>query len=247
MDMREFDKDRREVIQRAAEGGLTHIVTIGIDRKSSFKAVELAKEHSMLFAAVGYHPHNAGECQEEDLKALAGIASEPKVVAWGEIGLDYYRGYASASDQVRVFEDQLRIAKELGLPVIIHDRDAHDAVYKAVKKLGKGERLGVVHCFSGDVQLATALVDLGYYISIPGTVTYKNALQIKEVATKIPIDRMLIETDAPFLAPIPKRGKRNEPLFVTMTAKEIARLRETEVEEVARATSQNAITLFRLP
>ena len=172
------------------------------------------------------------------------MALNPKTVAWGEIGLDFYRGYSSREDQLGIFEPQLKIAFDLNLPVIIHDREAHSEVLRILKKIGKGERKGVVHCFSGDIDLAMALIKLGYFISIPGTVTYKKAVQTKEVATNIPLERLLIETDAPFLAAAPKRGKRNEPLFVTYTAREIAGLRGIEFEDVARATSNNAKTLF---
>jgi TatD DNase family protein len=167
-------------------------------------------------------------------------------VAWGEIGLDFYRLYSPKDDQLKSFQQQLETATDLKLPVIIHDRDAHDHVFKLLKRMGKGERKGVIHCFSGDRDLAAAFIDLGYYISIPGTVTYNRASPIKDVASSIPMERMLIETDAPFLTPSPQRGKRNEPLFVTYTAQEIARLRDIPFEDVARRTAQNAKTLFGL-
>ena len=246
LDMKHFDKDRGEVLQRAARGGISHIITVGIDLDSSRKALGLAHENGAVYAALGYHPHNAGGNISKNLHVLAGMTSDPKVVAWGEIGLDFFRGYSSREDQLGIFEPQLDMALELNLPVIIHDREAHGEVLKILKKIGKGERRGVVHCFSGDIDLAMALIELGYFISIPGTVTYKKALQTKEVATHIPLERLLIETDAPFLAPVPKRGKRNEPLFVTYTAGEIARLRNMDLEEVARATSNNAKALFGL-
>jgi TatD DNase family protein len=246
LDMKHFDKDRGEVLQRAERGGISHIITVGIDLDSSRKALGLAHENRSVYAAVGYHPHNAGGNISENLHALAGMTSDPKVVAWGEIGLDFFRGYSSREDQLGIFAPQLEMALELDLPVIIHDREAHSEVLKILKKIGKGERRGVVHCFSGDIDLAMALIALGYFISVPGTVTYKKALQTKEVAAGIPLERLLVETDAPFLAPVPKRGKRNEPLFVTYTAREIARLRGIDFEEVAQASSNNAKTLFGL-
>jgi TatD DNase family protein len=169
------------------------------------------------------------------------------VVAWGEIGLDHFRGYVSPEAQLRIFRDQLRMARELGLPVIIHDREAHDVVHATLKAMGKGEKRGVIHCFSGDLDLAGAFIELGYFISIPGTVTYKNASQIKEVAAAIPLSRMLIETDSPYLSPAPKRGKRNEPAHVYYTAMEVARLRGIPFEAVARQTTENARILFGLP
>lgn len=246
MDMQNFDKDRSEVIQRAADGGLTHIITVGIDLESSQAALELAKTYDFIYAAVGYHPHNAGHCNAKGLQELAGMTSDPKVIAWGEIGLDFYRNLSSPDRQFKTFHSQLEMAQDLKLPVIIHDRGAHDDIMTGLKNMGKGEKKGVIHCFSGDTHMAMALIEMGYYISIPGVVTYKNASQIKEVASSIPLDRMLIETDAPFLAPVPKRGKRNEPFFVTFTAQEIARLRNTEFEKIAMQTSENARFLFNL-
>jgi TatD DNase family protein len=175
------------------------------------------------------------------------MAADPEVVAWGEIGLDYYRNYSKNENQRKIFEAQLDMARAVELPVIIHDRDAHHEVYATLEKMGKGERKGVIHCFSGDKDLAEAFIALGYFISIPGTVTYKKAVQIKEVAAKIPLDRMLVETDAPFLAPVPRRGRRNEPSLVTHTAREIARLRDIPFETVSEQTTRNARKIFGLP
>jgi TatD DNase family protein len=246
LDMPQFDDDREELIERSAYGGLDHILTVGTDLDSSLAAVKLAQQYNIVYAAVGYHPHNAQECDLKELDKLAQITSEPKVVAWGEIGLDFFRRLSPPEDQLRVFSHQVEMANDLKLPIIVHDRDAHNDVFAVLKKLGKGEKKGVIHCFSGDIDLAKDFIELGYYISIPGTVTYKKASQVKEVACDIPLERMLVETDAPFLAPVPKRGKRNEPLFVTYTAMEIARIRNIEFEEVARSTTQNAKDLFAL-
>ena len=184
---------------------------------------------------------------QQALKELGKMVSEPKIIAWGEIGLDFYRRYSPPNVQMEAFKRQLEMAIDLDLPVIIHDRDAHEELLTILQKAGKGKRKGVIHCFSGNYDLAMALIEMGYYISIPGTVTYKNALQVKDVATKIPLERILLETDAPFLAPIPKRGKRNEPLFVTYTAQMIADLRNMDFKEVAHQTSENAKRLFNLP
>jgi len=244
LDMQDFDEDRIKVIERSIEGGVTQIITVGIDLDSSLYALELAKKHESIYATVGYHPHNAQKCDPQYLEKLSEMSLEPKVVAWGEIGLDFFRSYSPKDDQLKIFLRQLEIADDLNLPVIIHDREAHNDVLTILKKMGKGERKGVIHCFSGDTDLAMAFIELGYYISIPGTVTYKKAVQTKEVASSIPLEYMLVETDAPFLAPVPKRGKRNEPLFVTFTAQEIASLRSIEFEEVAEQTSRNAKTLF---
>ncbi len=246
MDMEEFERDRAEVIDRAFKGGLTHILTVGIDLDSSIAAQKLSQQYEVIYSAVGYHPHNANRCDSRVLDELARITSKPGVVAWGEIGLDFFRLHSSTDEQLKSFSLQLEIANDLSMPVIIHDREAHNDVLAILKKMGKGEKKGVIHCFSGDIDLAEAFMELGYYISIPGTVTYKKATLVKEVASHIPLERMLIETDSPFLAPMPKRGKRNEPLFVTYTAQEIARLRNIEFEEVAATTAQNAKVLFGL-
>ncbi|MGM0425780.1 MAG: TatD family hydrolase [Thermodesulfobacteriota bacterium] len=246
LDMTDFDRDRGAVIERALNGGVNRIVSVGIDRKSSADAIGLARQYGCVKAAIGYHPHHAEVCTRSDLDDLVKMVSEPAVVAWGEIGLDFYRGYAALEAQEQIFETQVKLARDLNLPVIIHDREAHEAVYSVLKKMGKGDRRGVIHCFSGDVTLAQAFMDLGYYISIPGTVTYKKAVTVQHVAASLPLDRLLVETDAPYLAPVPKRGKRNEPFFVTYTAQEVARLRGLSLAEVARQTTKNAEYLFGL-
>ena len=247
LDMKDFNKDRGEVIGRARKEGIVHMISIGIDVKSSESALALARQYSFISATVGCHPHDADACGTRDLETLSRMAAEPEVVAWGEIGLDYYRNYSKKENQRKIFEAQLDMARAAELPVIIHDRDAHHEVYATLEKMGKGERKGVIHCFSGDMDLAEAFIALGYYISIPGTVTYKKAVQIKEVAAKIPLGRMLVETDAPFLAPVPRRGRRNEPSLVTHTAREIARLRDIPFETVSEQTTRNARKIFGLP
>ncbi len=247
LDMKDFHKDREAVMERARKEGIAHMISIGIDVKSSASALALARKYDFISATVGCHPHDADACTAADLRELASMAKAPEVVAWGEIGLDYFRNYSGKENQRKIFQRQLELAQEADLPVIIHDRDAHGEVYAALEKMGKGERRGVIHCYSGDKDLAEAFINLGYYISIPGTVTYKNAAQIRDVAAAIPLDRMLVETDAPFLAPVPRRGKRNEPSFVIHTAREIAELRNIPFEVVAEQTTQNARTIFGLP
>jgi TatD DNase family protein len=243
LDMEAFQKDLPEVLARAGESEVTDIISIGIDLPSSAKALELAGKYDFIYATVGYHPHNAEAVDLGTLRDLADLASAPKVVAWGEIGLDFFRRHSSPESQIEAFERQLDLAGELGLPVIIHDRDAHEQIYEILRKRNL---TGVIHCFSGDYTLAGMFLDLGYYLSIPGTVTYKKADLVREVAAKIPLDRLLVETDAPFLAPVPYRGKRNEPAFVKHTAQEIARLREMDLQELGRSTSENARNLFKL-
>lgn len=247
LDMKDFEKDREEVLNRALQGGVSHIITIGTDISSSIKALELANRYDFIFSAIGYHPHNSSDVDSYKLKELGRLVSESKIVAWGEIGLDFYRRYSPPNRQIEVFERQLEMAIHFDLPVIIHNREAHKEVLTILKKVHHGRDKGVIHCFSGDYDLAMEFIEMGYYISIPGTVTYKNAFQVHDVATRIPIEYMLLETDAPFLAPVPKRGKRNEPLFVTHTAQKIAQLKNMDFQEVAFQTSKNAKRLFGLP
>ena len=247
LDMKDFERDREATLDRALKGGITHIISIGTDLSSSIKALELANKYDFVFATVGYHPHNATDMDQGLLRELEKLVSEPKIVAWGEIGLDLYRRYSPPDRQMEAFTRQLEIATDLDLPVIIHDRDAHSEVLTILQEKRTGERKGVIHCFSGTYDMAMALIEMGFYISIPGTVTYKNVPYIQEVASRIPLERMLVETDAPFLSPVPKRGKRNEPLHVTYTAQKIAELRHMDFQEVGRQTSENAKRLFSLP
>jgi TatD DNase family protein len=246
LDMDDFDADRDQVIKRAVQEGVARIVTIGTDLTSSRKAIEIAKKYENIYATVGYHPHNADEADAGELEKLRTLASEPKVVAWGEIGLDFFRRHSPPEKQVKAFERQLDIASEQGFPVIIHDRDAHKDLLRILKSRKRQYR-GVIHCFSGNYDLAMALIELGFCISFPGTVTYKNAVDTQAVATRIPLERLLVETDCPYLTPLPFRGKRNEPLYVKHTAEKIAQLRQLDFEELAQAISANTIRLFNLP
>ncbi len=244
LDMPEFSKDLNLVIERAAEERVQSIITVGVDLKSSKRAVQLAEIYPLVYAAVGIHPHEATGFVEVALEDLARIAQNQKVVAWGEIGLDFFKLYSPVQDQMRAFEAQLQMATDLKLPVIIHDRDSHEDTLKALKRFGRRDRAGVVHCYSGDMALAQQLFALGFFISIPGIVTYKKADLVKEIASGVPLERILIETDAPFLSPAPFRGKRNEPAFVPITGREIARLRGLSEEKFAEATTANAKYLF---
>ncbi|MBN1850123.1 MAG: TatD family hydrolase [Deltaproteobacteria bacterium] len=244
LDLKDFQKDLDEVLERAIQEGLSHIITIGIDLESSRKALKLAHQYEFIFSSIGFHPHDADKMDADQLNQLSRMASDPKVVGWGEIGLDFFKNFSPREKQVDAFNQQLDLAVEHDLPVIIHNRDAHQETYETLRKRkDKGAR-GVIHCFSGDYDLAMRFMDMGYYISIPGTVTYSKASNIQDVAARIPLERMLVETDAPFLAPVPKRGKRNEPAFVIHTAKKIAELRGMDFEEVARQTSENTRKLF---
>ncbi|MGE5843214.1 MAG: TatD family hydrolase [Deltaproteobacteria bacterium] len=246
LDMDDFDADRDDVIERAVNGGVTRVVTIGVDLASSIKAIEIAKKYHFIYATVGYHPHNADGVDAGDLEKLRALVSDPKVVAWGEIGLDFFRRHSPPEKQVKAFERQLDIASEQSLPVIIHDRDAHADLVRILKSRKRQYR-GVIHCFSGNYSLAMTLIEMGFSISFPGTVTYKNAAAAQEVAGRIPLERLLVETDCPYLTPEPLRGRRNEPLYVRHTAEKIAQLRQMDFKELAHATSANAVRLFNLP
>lgn len=246
LDMEDFDADRDQVIKRALQGGVSCMVTIGIDLASSIRSIEIAKDYPFIYASVGYHPHNAKEATSAELKKLSALALNPKVVAWGEIGLDFFRRRSPPDKQVEVFELQLDMAFELDLPVIIHDREAHGDLLRILKKRKRAHR-GVIHCFSGDYDFAMSLIEMGFHISFPGTVTYKNAGDTQTAASQIPLERLLVETDCPYLAPVPFRGKRNEPLYVRYTAERIAHLRRTELDKFSEATSANAKRLFSLP
>jgi len=245
LDMEEFDPDRDQVLERAQQAGITHIITIGVDLQSSQRALTLSDKHPFLFTSVGCHPHHAEACDHEMLEALKRLTSHRSVVAWGEIGLDFFRNYAPQAKQKEIFYRQLEMALQVDLPVIIHDRNAHSEVLDILRTT-KNHR-GVIHCFSGDYDLAMTFMDLGFYISIPGTVTYKKAKEVQDVATRIPLEALLLETDAPYLAPHPRRGRRNEPLFVTYTAKKIAQLRGLDLETLAHQTYENTKKLFSLP
>lgn len=246
LDMEEFHEDLELVIERAVEGGVENIITIGIDLESSIAALDIASRHSFIYCTVGFHPHDADKVTDSGLLELQGLAKEKKIVAWGEIGLDFFRNRSPRERQIEAFKTQLDIAHDLDLPVIIHNREADKETIEILKTHGNGIHKGVIHCFSSDYDTAITFMEMGFYISIPGVVTFTNAAKLKDVAQRIPLDRMIIETDCPFLAPVPKRGKRNEPLYVTYTAGMIADLRGMPYEELAEATTRNSKTLYNI-
>lgn len=253
LDFSRFDADRPAVIERARAAGVAAIVNVGTDLASSRRAVNLAAQYEAVYAAVGVHPHSAKELDGATLAQLRQLAQRPEVVAVGEIGLDYYRDLSPRDVQRRAFQAQLAWAARLGKPVIIHDRDAHDDVLDALTNWAAGlsnsplaGRLGVLHTFSGDLGMAKRAIDLGFYISISGPVTYRNARQLPDIVRALPLDRLLVETDCPFLAPEPHRGKRNEPAYTRLVAERIAELRGISFDDLALATTANAQRLFEL-
>ncbi|RWX44913.1 TatD DNase family protein [Candidatus Electrothrix aarhusensis] len=247
LDMETSQDALDDIIESAKKCRVHNIITIGIDLASSQRAVELADNSPGVYAAVGIHPHSAEEGDDAVYQQLKELATSEKVVAYGEIGLDYAKQYAPVERQRLEFTRQLKIAKELELPIIIHDREAHEDTVQIIREQGPFPASGVMHCFSGDTAFACQVLDLELYISIPGIVTFKNALDLQKVAREIPLDRILLETDGPFLAPVPFRGKRNRPEYLLYTAAMVAELRGISIDEVARQTSQNTKKLFSLP
>ncbi len=246
LDMEAYEPGFHQVLRQAVDNSIKYIITIGIDLASSGKAVQIAAENESIFAAIGIHPHNAGKVNHNTYDQLRRLAKQPKVVAYGEIGLDYAKQYARPEIQREHFSRQMQLAGELQLPVIIHDRDAHDDTLKVLRQYSDVLKGGVMHCFSGDIELARQVIDLGLHISIAGIVTFKNAHDLQQVAGNIPLDSMLLETDGPFLAPVPVRGKRNEPVNILYIAEKIAELRGISTEEVVAATTANAEKIFRI-
>ncbi|HAE60358.1 MAG TPA: hydrolase TatD [Anaerolineae bacterium] len=261
LDFEKFDADRHEVLDRARAAGLTRILIPGLDLPSSLRAVKLAESDPMLYAAVGFHPTDALQWREDSLSWLEALCKNEKVIAIGETGLDYYWDSAPRDVQQRALVEQLNLAARVNLPVVIHLREAGDAeagdcATDLLKILGQwvtrlrvkanplAERPGVLHSFSGNRQIAEKALDLGFYIGITGPVTYKNAEAKRQVVAALPLLKILIETDAPFLAPVPRRGKRNEPAFVGHIADKIGEIQKIDPQEVARITSANAARLF---
>ncbi len=243
LQMDRYDNDREDVIARAAEAGVECIINASFDLPSSQQAVKLAEDYEKLYATVGVHPHDAKLLDNETLNALRDLAEHPKVVAIGEIGLDYYRDLSPRSAQKSAFEKQLRLAAEVDLPVIIHNRDAHEDTLEILR--GHADQVcGVMHCFSGDIAFADDCIQMGLYVSFAGPVTYPKSYQLRDVAAHVAWDRFFVETDCPYLTPQFKRGKRNEPSYVKAVAKKIAEIRGTTFPEVARKTTSNARAFF---
>lgn len=242
----QFDHDRDEIIRRAVESGVTHIINAGSNISSSRMSIELSKRHEAVFAAVGVHPHEASSCGEDTIETLKTLASAPKVAAIGEIGLDYHYDYSPRETQREWFAKQLELALELNMPVIIHDREAHRDVLDAVKAFKSDGIRGVFHCFSGGVEMAREVLNLGFHIGIGGPLTFRNAKKPAEVIRFAPMDRILIETDCPYLAPEPYRGKRNWSGYLPAVIEKIASIKDIDYNEVERLTAENAISLFNL-
>lgn len=251
----EYDADRIEVIARAREAGVATMLNVGTGdpHTDAFdRAVELAEKQEGVYAAVGVHPHDAKLFDHEAERRLIDIVGQSrKVIAWGEIGLDYHYDHSPRDVQREVFRRQLRIARELELPVVIHSREANDDTIDIVRDELSGfakyrEHAGVLHCFGGTLEMALGAIELGFFISFAGNLTFKKAEDLRDVARQLPLDRLLIETDCPYLTPVPFRGRRNEPARVIETARCLGEIHGKDVEEVGRVTSENFVNLFQV-
>lgn len=237
-----FNEDRDELLSSLFEGSVSHIINCGCDLKSSLTTIALSEKFPNLYAAIGVHAHEADSATSEDLAKIESLYSHKKVVAVGEIGLDYYYDFSPRERQIEVFRQQIELANRLGLPVIIHDREAHEDTLNILKQL---RPKGVVHCFSGSVEMAKEIIKLGLYIGLGGAVTFKNAKKPIEVAEYLPLDRLLLETDAPYMTPVPFRGKRCDSAHIAYTAKKIAQVKVLDVQELINICNENAKRLFK--
>lgn len=234
----QFNRDQDAVLKRAHEASVSNILVIGFDMETSRGAVELAEKHPHIYATVGMHPHDAKDMTPDVIKTFRELATHPKVIALGEMGLDYYRNLSPRPIQKIAFEQQLDLAEELQMPIVIHNRDAYMDILP-ILEARHGRIRGVLHCFTGDVELMQRSLAIGFHIGIGGIVTYPNAKDIQAVAREVPEDRLLIETDCPWLAPQFRRGKRNEPAYVRAVAEKIADLRNTSIETIGKITTEN--------
>lgn len=246
LDFPDFDKDLDAVLSRAKEADIKYIINIGTDLKASQRVMALSEKYQHLFASVGIHPHEAKNVKESDWIELERLAVHPKVVGIGEIGLDYHKNLSPQEIQKKVFIRQLHIARKINKPLIIHSREAHKDCLEILRKEMGNKITGVAHCFSGSIEDARQYLNLGMYISIGGPITYPNAAKLKEVTKTIPIERLLLETDCPFLAPQQRRGLRNEPSYIALFLEEFAKIYGLSTDDVGRITSHNTIQLFGL-
>ena len=240
----QYEEDLQQVIDRALEAKVEKMVVIGFDRKTIERTMQLIEQYDFVYGVIGWHPVDAIDCTQEDLEWIEQLAAHPKIVGIGETGLDYYWDKSPKDVQQALFRKQIQLAQKIKLPIIIHNRDATGDVVQILREENAASVGGVMHCFGGSVETARECIAMDFMISLGGPVTFKNARLPKEVATEIPLEHLMIETDAPYLAPHPYRGKRNEPAFVPLVAEEIARLKGLTIEEIAQATTTNAKKFF---
>ena len=250
LDDARYNPDRAEIFTRAQDAGVEAFITIGCDLSTSRAAVELADRHANIYATVGVHPHEVKHIKDSWYQELQELAKHPKVVGYGEIGLDFHYDHSPRETQRQRFREQIQLARELQLPIVIHTREAQDDTITILREEHASEVGGVFHCFSGDAWLAKDALDLGFYLSFSGIITFPNASMLREIVQTVPYNRLLIETDAPYLTPVPFRGKRNESAYVKKVAEKIAEVREgttpSAFERIAEITTANAKTLFNL-
>ena len=242
----QYVNDLDEVIERARENGIEKMVVIGCDRPTIERTMELIDEHEDIYGVIGWHPVDAIDCTDEDLEWIEQLSKHEKIVGIGEMGLDYHWDKSPKDVQKDLFKKQIELAKRVNLPIIIHNREATEDCVAILKEMHAEEIGGIMHAFSGDESVADEIIDMNFYVSLGGPVTFKNAQLPKDIAVHVPIDRLLVETDAPYLTPHPYRGKRNEPAYVKLVAEKIAELRKISYEELARTTSENAKRLFKI-
>jgi len=247
IDEEKYDEDREAVLENARAAGVDLIINPAADEVSSRRAVALSEKYAMVYATVGFHPHDAKSYDfQKHGRMLREWAKKDKVVAIGEIGLDYHYDFSPREIQQSVFVDQLIIAKEEGLPIVIHNRESMEDMWRLLKEHFSSEFGGVMHSYSGSVEMARIFLDMGFYLSISGTLTFKNARKLPEVVAMMPLDRLLVETDSPYMTPTPHRGKRNEPAFVRFVAEEVAKIRGMSIEAVEAITTENTKRVFRI-
>ncbi len=246
LDFKDFNDDLGAVLKRSIDSGVKFIINVGSSLEGTARSVEISQENEFIYAAIGIHPHEADKVSDNDFKIFKGFLEKPKVVAIGEIGLDYYRDISSRENQKRLFVRLLEVAKGAELPLIIHNRDSHEDMIDILKNIMGNSLNGVMHCFSGDENFLKTCLDMGFFVSFTCNVTYKSAGKLREIVKLVPMDRLLLETDAPFLAPQDFRGRRNEPMHVRYVAEEISKIKGLSFEEVAMATTNNAQRLFRI-
>ena len=246
LEMPEFESDLEEVILRAKASGVGYIFTVGTEKKDWQRTLEIAGSHPSVYAILGVHPHNAKEINDQTYGTLRDLCRNEKVKAYGEIGLDFFRNLSPRDIQVERFRQQIGLARDLGLPIIVHDREAHQETLEILESEKGGDHGGIIHCFSGDYEMARKCIDMGFCISVAGSITFNKAARFQEIVKRIPLDDLLVETDAPFLTPVPFRGKRNEPSFVRYTAQKVAEIKNVSFETVAEVTTKNALRVYGL-
>jgi TatD DNase family protein len=244
LEMDTYDDDRKAVIEKSIQEGLQYMLTVGTEEKHFKTVVEIIDKYPAVYGALGVHPHNSNEYMPIVADTIRRHAKHPKIVGYGEIGLDFFKNYAPRETQIRTFREQLALAKELCLPIIVHSRNAREETFNILKELYHSAYGGVIHCYSYDLEYANKFLDMGFYISIPGTITYKNNEELTKVVEYIPDGRILAETDAPFLTPHPHRGKRNVPFFVKLTIEKMAQIRGQDKEKLAYIMCDNFKKLF---